>query len=230
MRQFAVPALRILIADDHAVLRETLRLLLDAQDNMEVVGDVADGHQAIEAAQRLCPDLVIMDAAMPGLSGVEATRRLRPLLPDARVVILTGYGQDEEIISALEAGADGLVLKTSPSAELLEAVRTVGSGRRFLPQAIAERDRIRDFLQRPRSAAANSASLTRREREILQLFAEGHSNREIAVKLGISAKTVEAHKEHIAGKLGTRNRTELIRFAVRHGLLHVDTAFGPREL
>lgn len=223
MNERIVHRIRVLIADDHAVLRETLRLMLDAQADIEVVGDVSDGRQAVDAAERLRPDLILMDAEMPGLSGIEATRQLHRRAAQALVLILTAHGEDEEIINALAAGAAGVMLKTFPSVALLQAIRTVIREGSYLPPEILQRERVVEYLQNPRREAGKQSAeiLTRREREILQLLAEGNSSRAIAEELVLSPKTVEAHRDHISTKLGTHNRSELILFAIRHGLVHL---------
>ena len=216
-------SIRVLIADDHTVLRDTLRLLLEMNGEVEVVGEAADGRQAIDMAEQLKPDVVLMDTAMPGLNGIEATVQIRKRLPRTRVLVLSGYGHEDQVRAALRAGASGYVLKSSSSEELLLAIRTVNQSNTYLSQALAEGDRLRSYLVNSDTKAKGEASLSAREREVLQLIAEGYTNRAIAERLFISVKTVEAHKEHIVQKLGVRGSAELIRYAIRKGLIFVDT-------
>ncbi|HZQ37365.1 MAG TPA: response regulator transcription factor [Dehalococcoidia bacterium] len=210
-------SIRVVLCDDHALLRETLRLLLAAHAEVEVVGEAADGREAIALCERLAPDVVLMDTAMPGLNGIDATAAITRRRPRTRVLMLSGYGQEERVRAALAAGALGYVVKNAPASELLEAIRTVHAARPYLSAQLAERA----SLLRP--AGPGAAPISAREREVLQLVAEGASNRQIAERLVISLKTVEAHKEHIVRKLGVRGNAELIHYAIRSGLITVDT-------
>jgi DNA-binding NarL/FixJ family response regulator len=216
-------SIRVLIVDDHTVLRDTLRLLLEMNGEVEVVGEAADGRQAIDMAEQLKPDVILMDTAMPGLNGIEATTVIRKRLPKSKVLILSGYGHEDQVRNALRAGASGYVLKSSSSEELLLAIRTVSQSNTYLSQQLAEGDRLRSYLLASEGRGAREASLSAREREVLQLIAEGYTNRQIAERLFISVKTVEAHKEHIVQKLGVRGSAELIRYAIRKGLIFIET-------
>src|SRR5579859_1624921 len=211
-------SIRVLIWDDHALLRETLRLLLSAQPQVSVVGEAADGREAIDRCEALQPDVVLMDTAMPGLNGIAATAVLRQRLPRTQVLMLSGYGQEERVRAALAAGARGYVLKHASAAELLQAIQTVSAARPYLSQELVERG-----LSLGGAGGVDPAPLSAREREVLQLVAEGASNRQIADRLVISLKTVEAHKEHIVRKLGLRGTAELVHYAIRTGLITVET-------
>ena len=214
---------RVLIVDDHAVLRQALRLLLESHDEIEVVDDVSNGREAA-AAEELDPDVVLMDVVMPGLNGLDATRQIRKRCPNTRVLLLSGYEEEEQIIEALRAGASGYLIKESDIGELLLAIQAVSRGNTYFSSSLSERDEGNDFLLRARSGDAKAGfdRLTDREREVLQLIAEGHSNQSIADQLVISVKTVEAHKAHIMSNLGARNRTDLIRYAIRRGIIRLD--------
>ncbi len=218
------PRIRILIVDDHAILRQALRQLLEAQPEVEVIGDAANGREAVAATEKLMPDVVLMDMVMPGLNGLEATRQVRKRCPKTRVLILTGYMEDEQIISALRAGASGYVVKRSDTEELLLGIQAVHRGNTYFSAAISEGDAVNQYLWQARNedAKVGYELLTSREREVLQLIAEGFSNQRIAQELFISVKTVEAHKAHIMSKLHARTRTDLIRYALRKGLVGVD--------
>lgn len=222
-RRPGLRGIRVLIVDDHTVLRDTLRLLLEMNGEVEVIGEASDGRQAIDMAEQLKPDVVLMDTAMPGLNGIEATAQIRKRMPKTKILILSGYGHEDQVRAALRAGASGYVLKSSSSEELLLAIRTVNQSNTYLSQALAEGDRLRSYLLATEGRGGREASLSAREREVLQLIAEGYTNRAIAERLFISVKTVEAHKEHIVQKLGVRGSAELIRYAIRKGLIFVET-------
>ncbi len=216
--------IRILIVDDHAILRQALHQLLELRPEVEVVGDAANGREAIAATEKLMPDVVLMDMVMPGLNGLEATRQIRKRFPKTRVLILTGYMEDEQILSALRAGAAGYVVKRSDTEELLLGIQAVHRGNTYFSSAISDGDAVNQFLWQAKKedGKAGYDLLTSREREVLQLIAEGYSNQRIAQELFISVKTVEAHKAHIMSKLHARNRTDLIRYALRKGLVGLD--------
>ncbi len=216
--------IRVLIVDDHAILRQALRQLLELEGEVEVIGDAENGREAIAAAEKLLPDVVLMDMVMPGLNGLEATRQLRKRCPKTRVLILTGYMEEEQIVSALRAGASGYVVKRSDTQELLLGIQAVHRGNTYFSALISEGDAVNQYLWQAKKddAKAGYELLTSREREVLQLIAEGFSNQRIAQELFISVKTVEAHKAHIMSKLHARNRTDLIRYALRKGLVGVD--------
>ncbi len=222
-RRLGFKSIRVLIVDDHTVLRDTLRLLLEMNGEVEVIGEASDGRQAIDQAEQLKPDVVLMDTAMPGLNGIEATAVIRKRMPKVKVLVLSGYGHEDQVRSALKAGASGYVLKSSSSDELLLAIRTVSQSNTYLSQSLAEGDRLRSYLLASEGRGGREATLSAREREVLQLIAEGYTNRAIAERLFISVKTVEAHKEHIVQKLGVRGSAELIRYAIRKGLIFVET-------
>ena len=216
--------IRILIVDDHAILRQALHQLLELRPEVEVVGDAANGREAVAATEKLMPDVVLMDMVMPGLNGLEATRQIRKRFPKTRVLILTGYMEDEQILSALRAGAAGYVVKRSDTEELLLGIQAVHRGNTYFSSAISDGDAVNQYLWQAKKedGKAGYDLLTSREREVLQLIAEGYSNQKIAQELFISVKTVEAHKAHIMSKLHARNRTDLIRYALRKGLVGLD--------
>jgi DNA-binding NarL/FixJ family response regulator len=216
--------IRVLIVDDHAVLRQALRLLLEVHPEIEVVGDAANGREAMDAAEKLLPDVILMDMVMPGLNGLEATRQIRRRLPKTKVLILTGYMEDEQIVSALRAGASGYVVKKSDATELILGIQAVHRGNTYFSASISDAGTASEYLLQARSedGKAGYELLTSREREVLQLIAEGYSNQRIADELFISVKTVEAHKAHIMSKLHARTRTDLIRYALQKGLVGVD--------
>ncbi|MCH8993389.1 MAG: response regulator transcription factor [Chloroflexi bacterium] len=225
--------IRVLIVDDHAILREALHQLLENNSNqeVEVVGDASNGREAIAATEKLMPDVVLMDMVMPGLTGLEATRQIRKRFPKTRVLILTGYMEDEQIIAALRAGAAGYVVKRSDTEELLLGIKSVHRGNTYFSAAISEGDAVNQYLWQARKedGKVGYELLTSREREVLQLIAEGFSNQRIAQELFISVKTVEAHKAHIMSKLHARNRTDLIRYALRKGLVGLDAPPDVKE-
>jgi len=219
--------IKVLIVDDHAVLRQALRMLLENQQEVEVVGDAGNGREALDAVEKLHPDVVLMDMVMPGLNGLEATRQIRRRAPKAKVLILTGYMEDEQILAALRAGASGYVVKKSDVEELLLGIQSVHRGNTYFSSAISDGDAVQDYLWQAKKPEAKSGYdlLTSREREVLQLIAEGYSNQRIANELFISVKTVEAHKAHIMSKLHAQNRTDLIRYAIRKGIVGLES--GP---
>ncbi len=225
-RQFA-SRIKVLIVDDHAVLRQALKMLLENQQEVDVVGDASNGREALEACERLHPDVVLMDMVMPGLNGLEATRQIRKRVPKAKILILTGYMEDEQILAALRAGASGYVVKKSDVEELLLGIQTVHRGNTYFSSAISEGDAVQDYLWQAKKPESKTGYelLTSREREVLQLIAEGYSNQKIAGELFISVKTVEAHKAHIMSKLHAQNRTDLIRYAIRKGIVGLES--GP---
>jgi len=218
------PRIRVLIVDDHAILRQALRQLLEQHGEVEVVGDASSGRDAIIATEKLLPDVVLMDMVMPGLNGLEATRQIRRRFPKTRVLILTGYMEDEQIIGALRAGASGYVVKRSDTEELILGIQAVHRGNTYFSSAISDGDAVNQYLWQAKKddGKAGYDLLTSREREVLQLIAEGFSNQRIGQELFISVKTVEAHKAHIMSKLHARNRTDLIRYALRKGLVGID--------
>ena len=213
--------IKVLLVDDHAIMRDGIRALLSLHDDIKIVGEASEGQEAIEKTQDLSPDVVVMDVAMPDMDGIEATRRIRKQSPKVKVIVLTQYDNKEYILSAIKAGAAGYVPKRALGSELVSAVRAVNRGESFLyPSAAAA---LIDDYRRQAKTAEPYDQLTPREREILKLIAEGHTSREIADTLFISLKTVYGHRTKIMEKLGLRNRTELFKFAVRKGLLTLDT-------
>lgn len=212
--------IKILVVDDHTIMREGIRALLGLYDDIEIVGEASEGNEAIEKARELAPDVIIMDIAMPGMDGLEATRRIRKKTPAAKVLVLTQYDNKEYILSVIKAGAAGYVPKRALSSELVLAARAVNKGESFLyPSAAAAL--IEDYLQNIEEEPYDR--LTQREREILKLIADGYTSREIAGMLFISLKTVQGHRMKIMEKLSLHNRTELIKYAVRKGLASLDT-------
>jgi DNA-binding NarL/FixJ family response regulator len=212
---------RILIADDHAIVREGVRALLGAAGDMDVVGEAAGGQEAIDLAVSLEPDLILMDIAMPGLGGLEATLEIRKRVPRAKIIVLSQYGDPEYVRRFVKAGVSGYVLKNAAGADLVAAVRAVLRGGLVLDPEIAL-----DALQDSGTGAADGPdaydTLTDREKQVLKLVAEGHSNKDVAEMLNISVKTAMSHREHVMTKLGVHNRTELIRFALRAGVIRAD--------
>jgi DNA-binding NarL/FixJ family response regulator len=212
------PPIRVLLADDHTLLRDGLVRILESEGDVQVIAQAADGGEALEQALALRPDVVVTDVSMPRLSGIELAHRLHQALPHTRVLVLTMHQEDQYVLQAVRAGASGYLVKDSPAAELLAAVRNVHAGRgHFGPQvarALAEQ------LQHPERAADDPyATLTRREREVFRLIAEGLTTKEIARQLSISTKTAENHRTRVLGKIGVRNTAELVRYALRRGLL-----------
>lgn len=210
---------RILIADDHAILREGVRALLATADDLEVVGEAGDGREAIDLAERLEPDAILMDVAMPGLGGLEATLEIRRRVPRAKILVLTQYGEPEYVRRFLKAGVSGYVLKKAAGADLLSAIRAVMRGGLVLDPEVARTALQEDGTPDAPDAPDAYESLTDREKQVLKLVAEGHTNKEIADLLGISVKTAMSHREHVMLKLQVHNRTELVRFALRRGVI-----------
>ena len=212
--------IRVLLAEDHILVREGVRALLEAQPDMEVVAEASDGSEAVRKALDLLPDVVLMDITMPGTNGLEATRLIRKAAPGVRILALTMHGTDDYFFRLLDAGASGYVLKESASSDLLSAIRAVHRGGVFLSPSVAKR-LVDDYLRRASEGDQRPGydSLTDRERQILKLIGEGCTNQEIAQKLCLSVNTVQTHRTHIMDKLNLHNRTELLRFAVRAGLL-----------
>jgi len=211
--------IRIFLADDHAVVRDGLRMILEAQGDIIVVGDAADGRQAVRRVQQLRPDVAVIDIAMPELNGIEATHEIRQTCPTTQVVILSMHSTAEHIFRALEAGALGYLLKESAGREVVDAVRAVHAGRRYLSQRIADTV-VDDYLRQRQAAEARSPleRLTPRERQVLQLVAEGKSSAEIGDILALSPKTIETYRSRIMQKLGLRDLPSLVKFAIQHGI------------
>lgn len=216
--------IRILLADDHTLFREGIRLLLERQSDMEVVGEAADGREAVELAHRLQPNVVLMDIGMPGVNGMEATRLLHKQDPAVRVLILTMHGTDDYFFRVLEAGASGYMLKEAAPTDLLSAIRSVYNGEMFFYPSLATR-LAQEYLRRVGSGEERSSydGLTEREKEVLKLIGQGHTNQEIADILSLSVNTVQTHRTHIMNKLNLHSRAELMKYAVRLGLLAGDS-------
>jgi two-component system, NarL family, response regulator NreC len=215
-----LPPIRILLADDHSILREGLRVLLDRQDEFAVVGDASNGREAVEMAEKHDPDVVIMDLAMPGLNGIEATRRIIARSPRTAVVILSMHSDESYILRSLKAGARGYLLKDSLKADLIDAVRAAVRGKSFFSPKVSQvlKEEYVNELE-ARGAEDTWELLTDREREILQLVAEGKTNKEIAAVLNISTYTIDTHRSHILQKLNLHSAPELILYAVRKGII-----------
>ena len=210
---------RVLLADDHVTVRHGLKLLIDSQPDMEVIAEASDGHTAVQRAVTLRPDVVVMDISMPGMNGLVATRKLKQLEPHCAVVTLTRHGDDAYLQELLRAGVSGYVLKQSPPAELLQAIRAAASGGQYLDSSLTPRITA-GFLRGDRKRTNQPAAmLTERESEVLRSIAAGYSNKEIAGRLSLSVKTVEAHKANAMRKLGLTGRIDIVKFAVLQGWL-----------
>jgi two-component system, NarL family, response regulator NreC len=214
-----VARIRVLLADDHAVLRAGLRALLGAEPDMEVVGEAEDGEEAVRQARALQPDVVVLDIAMPRLNGLEVIRQVRGLGLPIRVLVLTMHAEEQYLLQVLRAGGSGYVLKASADTELMEGIRTVHRGQAYLYPSAA-RLLVEDYRERTMDDSDDGYdNLSDREREVLGLTAAGYTNQEIADQLIISAKTVDTYRSRIMEKLGLRHRSELVKLALRHGLL-----------
>jgi DNA-binding NarL/FixJ family response regulator len=207
---------RVLIADDHGIVRSGLRLLLESHADMEVVAEASDGVEAVEMAVRERPDLCVLDVQMPRMTGLQATREIKAQAPDTAVLMLSMHADERYLFEALKAGASGYVLKAEADQDLVEAVRAVERGEAFLTNA-AERSLIREWMQDGSSGPREP--LTPREQEVVKLIAEAHTNVQIAEILHLAEKTVESHRANVLRKLGMRDRVELVRYAIRRGLV-----------
>jgi DNA-binding NarL/FixJ family response regulator len=208
--------MRLMIADDHSMVRGGLKLLLDRQADLEVIAEAGDGAEAVAVALEQRPDLCILDVSMPKLTGLQATREIKLQAPEINVLILSMHDDERYLFEALKAGAGGYVLKTEADRALVDAVRAVSRGEPFLTSG-AQRRLVRDWLADPSSGP--SEPLSPREQEVLKLIAEAHTNREIGEILHLSEKTVESHRGNLLRKLGMRDRVELVRYAIRRGLI-----------
>ncbi len=214
--------LRIVLADDHQIVRDGLRALLNAEPDFAVVGEAEDGLQVVDLVERLQPEVLIVDVMMPGLNGLEATRQIHLRVPNTRVLVLSMYANEAYVMAALRNGAAGYILKNAGAETLAQAVRMVAAGQRYLCPPFTDRA-IEAYVQKAQAATLDVyETLTTREREVLHLLAEGHANTEIANRLSISARTVEVHRARIMQKLDLRTQTDLIRFALQRGLLPLD--------
>jgi DNA-binding NarL/FixJ family response regulator len=211
---------RVVIAEDHTILREGLRALLSAESDLEVVGEAEDGRQAIRRVEELGPDLILTDLSMPKMNGVEAIREIKKRAPETKVLALTVHKAEEFILEVLQAGADGYILKDASSKELMMAIKSVLGGKRYLSPSVSQMV-IEGYLEGRKSIASSSPwdTLTKREREILKLIAEGHKNKEIADYLYISVKTVEKHRANLMKKLDLHSAAALTAYAMERGLV-----------
>lgn len=217
--------IRVVVVDDHAVIRQGLRMLLESRPEIEVIGDCENGREALLMVERTRPDVVLMDVVMPGLNGIEATRQVRKASPSTRVVILSGFVDENQITGSIRAGASGYLVKNSDVAELVLAIQTVNRGNQYYSAALSDGFDIPELQLQARRPEQKTGvdTLTPREREVLQLIAEGRTNQQIADELVVSVKTVEAHKAHIMDKLKAKSRTDLIRYALRRGIVKLES-------
>jgi NarL family two-component system response regulator YdfI len=211
--------IRVLIADDHLVVREGLRTILEVAGDIELVGEATDGAEAVRLAGELAPDVVLMDLRMPNVDGIEAIRQIKARYPDLEVVILTTYDDDQDIVQGLRAGARGYLLKDSGREALFDAIRAAARGESLLPSSVIEK--VIAHLSEPRTA--KTEALSEREQEVLTFLAQGAANKEIAHRLHITERTVKAHVTSIFNKLGVNSRAEAVAVAMRHGLLSLDS-------
>ncbi len=214
--------MRVLIADDHAIVREGLRSLLDVQSDIEVTGEARDGQEAVEMAAALKPDIILMDITMPGMNGLEATRVIKQHDPEVKILILTMHEGDEYFFKLLDAGASGYLIKGCSSGELVSALRAVQQGDVFLYPTMTKK-LLSDYLHRGKGGDKdNTDNLTNREREVLKYVADGNTNQDIADALVLSVATVQTHRANIMQKLGLHNSAELVKYAIRRGLISLD--------
>jgi two-component system response regulator NreC len=216
-------SIRIIIVDDHAVVRAGMRLLIESDPSIEIVGEGENGMEAIELAKALQPDVIVMDVTMPQMDGVEATRQIKALLPDVAVLTLTIHEGSDYFFKMLQAGASGYVPKRAAPNDLMQAIKVVADGNVFLEPTVAK-DLVADYLVRVAEGTEQQSydGLTEREQEVLTHIAEDETNREIAQQLYISVKTVERHRENIMSKLNLHTRTELVKYAIRKGLISLE--------
>ncbi|MBI2831564.1 MAG: response regulator transcription factor [Chloroflexi bacterium] len=224
MEDHSTTKIRVLVADDHGIVREGIRMILSPHEDIEVVGEAADGKEAIERAIELSPDVVLMDIAMPGLGGLEATLEIMKIRPRTRILVLTQYTDTEYIYRFLKAGAAGYVLKKAVGSDLLAAIRAVSQGRAFVDPEIADKV-IKGFLERTEVPEDELLydGLSDREKQVLKLIAEGNTAQQIADTLHLSIKTIMTHRTNLMEKLGFHNRAELIKYAIRKGLVRSDS-------
>lgn len=210
--------IKVLIVDDHTIVRSGVRLLLEAETDIQVVGEALNGREALELAEELSPDVVLMDITMPEMDGLEATRQLKMRYPEINVLVLTMHRSDDYFFEMLKLGASGYILKGAKTSELIDAVRIVKRGDVFLYPSMTQK-LVQGYLQLADWERESELSLSPREKEIFRLLAEGYSNKEIAQKLVISTSTVHSHRANLMEKLGLGNRHELIQYARKHGLI-----------
>lgn len=210
--------IRVLICDDHTLFRDGIRAILGNEPSIEIVGEASNGREAVKAASALAPDVVLMDISMPDLPGYEATRRILAAEPRVKVLVLTMFDEEDFIARCLDAGAAGYILKGSPSSQLLYALDVVMKGGRYVDPGVADALVTRFVEGRPK-AQTSYDRLSEREREVLKLLADGSSVKEVASLLGVSAKTVDTHKTNLMRKLALHNKTDLVKYAIRHRLI-----------
>lgn len=210
--------LRIFLADDHALLRDGLKALVNSQPDMEIVGEADNGRDACEKVKIILPDIVLMDISMPGLNGVQATRKLKETCPDVRILVLSAYEDKSYFRYVMEAGASGFLLKRAATEELIQAIRVIAANGSYIDPTMAGR-MLAGYMVQPSNGKSASNKLSDREAEVLRLMAWGHSNKEIAAQLNICVKTVETYKARLAEKLDLRSRTDIVRYALRQGWL-----------
>jgi DNA-binding NarL/FixJ family response regulator len=215
--------MRVLIADDHEIMREGLKALLEAHEDIEVVGEATNGQEAIDEVARLQPDVVLMDISMPVMNGLDATRFIKQANPDVKILILTMHEGDAYFFNILEAGASGYFIKGGSTSELVSALQAVAHGDVFLYPTMAKKLLI-DYLQQAKTGLYKESldGLTPREQEVLKLVAEGYNNQEIGARLYLSPATVQTHRSNIMGKLNLHRRTDLTKYAIKHGLISLD--------
>ena len=215
-------SVRILLADDHKLVRQALRWFLESEDGFELVGEADDGRQALEEVAKLHPDILLLDIMMPGLNGLEVTRRVCQEFPETKVLVLSMHPDKAYVVRALQNGASGYVVKQADVSDLINGVRTVSQGNRYLSPRISQLDIEELERELARGSFDAYETLSTREREVFQLVAEGLTSPAAAAKLFISARTIETHRANISRKLGVRNQTELVRFAIERGLIEVE--------
>jgi DNA-binding NarL/FixJ family response regulator len=225
-----MPKIRVLLADDHVVVRQGLRALLAAEDDIEIVGEAENGRQAVQLAKNLLPDVAVIDIAMPVLNGLEATRQIVQSLPATKVLILSSYNDDDYVQQLTEVGAAGYLIKQTAANDLFKGIREAHKGNAFFSPSIAKRlrDRCRDAFASGRPARRRGDYLTTREAEVLQLIAEGRANKQIAAELCISIKTVEKHRQQVMNKLGIHDVAGLTRHAIAKGIIETDAGLPSR--
>ena len=213
---------RVLLADDHPIVRQGLRNLLTSEKDFDVIGEASNGLTALELVDKLRPDVLVVDLMMPGLNGLEVIRRAKHSLPILRIIVLSMQNADAYVVDALKLGASGYVLKDTGPAELIQAIKDVVAGQRYLSPALSERLTKTSIQQPGESPEDPYKRLTNREREVLQLAAEGHTSTEIAARLFISARTVELHRSNVMSKLSLHSQNDLLRYALKYGILSLD--------
>ena len=215
--------IRVLLADDHRLLREGLRMMLEARGDIEVVAESASGRETVQLVEKLQPDVVVLDISMPELNGIEAAQQIHQRFPNTHIIILSMHVSDEHVFRALQAGANAYLLKDSAGSELHEAIHAVCLNNRYFSQRITEM-LVGDYLRLRDLSQVKSPldSLSEREREVLQLVVEGRTSAEIAETLSLSVKTIDSYRSRLMGKLGVNDLPELVRFAIRHGVIHLN--------